>query len=201
MQTFFGKLKSKGEGSSSTTAAVTSKDGEPPAPRTDIKLSGPWTSPRILTLDGSGTEGLFSLYVLEALMNEIGSIEEASIPPAYLSKTSPLFKSVVPGTKDSVEGEDVPFSKRYLPCHYFDCISGAGTGGVVAIMLGVLEMNVTQAIEVGERIFEGMQLQDTKRKKDKRENSKKLQARLEELFERNGIECKTLESDVYACQT
>ena len=42
-----------------------------------------WNSKRILTLDGDGTPGLFTLYVLEALMKEVPGIERTSNPPGF----------------------------------------------------------------------------------------------------------------------
>lgn len=150
--------------------------------RNHSELTGPWRSQRILTLDGNGTEGLFSLYVLEALMNEIGMIEETSSPPALLSTSSPLFRPVRNGANASgsgqTEAQHAQYSRRYRPCHYFDCISGTNTGGLIAILLGVLRFTVNEAIEVGEKTFLG--LQRRKRKK----NSKLLQTRLTQYLER-----------------
>jgi len=41
---------------------------------------------------------------------------------------------------------DEGLSEDPRPCHYFDLIAGTGTGGLIAIMLGRLQMSVSEAI-------------------------------------------------------
>ncbi|KAL3963435.1 hypothetical protein ACCO45_000439 [Purpureocillium lilacinum] len=67
---------------------------------------------RILCFDGGGVRGLFSATVLEHLMEEVRKI-------------------------DTPNNSDAP-----RPCDYFDLICGTSTGGLLAIMLGRLRMNV-----------------------------------------------------------
>jgi patatin-like phospholipase/acyl hydrolase len=68
-------------------------------------------TPRILSLDGGGVRGLSSLLVLQEIMKEAGL------------KTG------------KEKREDSP-----RPCEYFDLICGTSTGGLIAIMLGLLRM-------------------------------------------------------------
>lgn len=70
---------------------------------------------RLLSLDGGGVKGLFSILVLDRLMDEVQKIE---------------------GTT----------STRKRPCDYFDLIGGTSTGGLLAIMLGRLEMDTKDCI-------------------------------------------------------
>lgn len=67
---------------------------------------------RVLALDGGGVRGLFSILVLEKLMEAVREIDQ-------------------------------PFSLDALkPCQYFDIICGTSTGGLLAIMLGRLRMDI-----------------------------------------------------------
>lgn len=70
----------------------------------------------LLCLDGGGVKGLFSLMVLEKILDEV---ELRSYPPR-------------PGR---------------LPCEYFDLIGGTSTGGLIAIMLGRLQMDIKTCIK------------------------------------------------------
>ncbi|KAJ5569106.1 FabD/lysophospholipase-like protein [Penicillium hetheringtonii] len=66
----------------------------------------------LLSLDGGGVRGLSSLYVLKSIMDQL----------------------------NYVRGQDkLPPVK---PCEVFDLIGGTSTGGLIAIMLGRLEMDV-----------------------------------------------------------
>lgn len=71
----------------------------------------PTRGPRILSLDGGGVKGLFSVLILEALMEAVRQIDTPNVP-------------------------DLP-----KPCDYFDLICGTSTGGLMAIMLGRLRMD------------------------------------------------------------
>jgi len=69
---------------------------------------------RILSLDGGGVRGISSLYILKELM------AQASLQLAA----------------------DKPNDPRSIPrpCQVFDMICGTSTGGLIALMLGRLEM-------------------------------------------------------------
>jgi len=69
---------------------------------------------RILSLDGGGVRGISSLYILKELM-------------AQASRQWAL---------------DRPNDQRSIPrpCDVFDMICGTSTGGLIAVMLGRLEM-------------------------------------------------------------
>jgi len=71
--------------------------------------------PRILALDGGGVRGLSSLLIVQRLLHEVQRVMEENGCP----------------TADG---------KPPLPCEYFDLICGTSTGGLIAIMLGRLQM-------------------------------------------------------------
>jgi patatin-like phospholipase/acyl hydrolase len=69
---------------------------------------------RILALDGGGVRGLSELVVLKSIMDSIRfQLEE-----------------------NGVLGPD----ERLRPCDFFDLICGTSTGGLIALMLGRLQM-------------------------------------------------------------
>ncbi|KAK2468823.1 hypothetical protein H9L39_19585 [Fusarium oxysporum f. sp. albedinis] len=72
---------------------------------------------RILSLDGGGIRGLSSLIILRKIMKEIASEQIGSCGPPEL-----------------------------CPCDYFDYITGAGMGGVIAILLGRFKLTVSQCM-------------------------------------------------------
>lgn len=71
----------------------------------------------ILSLDGGGVHGLSSLYILSDVMQQVNS-ERKQLG------------------KESVK-----------PCQLFDLIGGTSTGGLIAVMLGRLEMSVDECID------------------------------------------------------
>jgi predicted acylesterase/phospholipase RssA len=71
---------------------------------------------RILSLDGGGVKGLFSILVLQRLIDEAQKLEGNT-------------------------------SGRKRPCDYFDLIGGTSTGGLLAIMLGRLEMHAGECVQ------------------------------------------------------
>ncbi|KAH0551380.1 hypothetical protein GP486_007405, partial [Trichoglossum hirsutum] len=70
----------------------------------------------LLSLDGGGVRGLSTLYILKCLMTKLNQARQAA---------------------------DLPSVK---PCEVFDLIGGTSTGGLIAIMLGRLEMDVDNCI-------------------------------------------------------
>jgi hypothetical protein len=77
-----------------------------------------WSQKLVLCLDGGGGSGLSQLLVLRNLMQFIRKAEEAE------------------------SHMDIQPSFELLPCHYFDYICGTSTGGLLAIMLGLLRLSV-----------------------------------------------------------
>ncbi|KAI9883792.1 MAG: hypothetical protein M1823_004424 [Watsoniomyces obsoletus] len=71
----------------------------------------------LLSLDGGGVRGLSTLYILRGLMKSINSNRKAKL-------LAPV-----------------------KPCQVFDLIGGTSTGGLIAIMLGRLEMDVEACIK------------------------------------------------------
>ena len=67
---------------------------------------------RILSLDGGGVRGISSLYMLKDLMAQVNRQYRVNYP-------------------------DKPEPR---PCDVFDLICGTSTGGLIALMLGRLEM-------------------------------------------------------------
>lgn len=72
----------------------------------------------LLSLDGGGVKGLFTIMVLQRLVEEVARLEAAQ------------GQAMTP--------------KR--PCDYFDLIGGTSTGGLLAIMLGRLQMDTASCI-------------------------------------------------------
>ncbi|KAF2021481.1 phospholipase, patatin family protein [Aaosphaeria arxii CBS 175.79] len=71
----------------------------------------------VLSLDGGGVRGLSTLYILDSIINGINN-----------------------------ERREAGLRPR-KPCEIFDLIGGTSTGGLIAIMLGHLEMTVGECIE------------------------------------------------------
>ncbi|KAK5452828.1 hypothetical protein LTS15_006976 [Exophiala xenobiotica] len=77
----------------------------------------------LLSLDGGGVRGLSTLYILKSLMTQLNH-ERQKIG-------APTLK----------------------PCELFDLIGGTSTGGLIAIMLGRLEMDVNECITAYNRLI------------------------------------------------
>ncbi|KAI9652351.1 MAG: hypothetical protein M1829_001664 [Trizodia sp. TS-e1964] len=77
----------------------------------------------VLSLDGGGVRGLSSLLILKALMAKVNAERR---------------KDGMPPVK---------------PCKLFDLIGGTSTGGIIAIMLGRLEMDVEECINAYTSMF------------------------------------------------
>ena len=69
---------------------------------------------RILSLDGGGVRGMSSLYILQEIMAQISRQQAFDRPNEPRSNVG--------------------------PCDVFDMICGTSTGGLIALMLGRLEM-------------------------------------------------------------
>ncbi|KAG5750116.1 hypothetical protein H9Q70_007238 [Fusarium xylarioides] len=70
----------------------------------------------LLSLDGGGVKGLFSIIIIDRLMQETRRLEG-------------------------------PGAEHKKPCDYFDLIGGTSTGGLLAIMLGRLQMDTQLCIQ------------------------------------------------------
>jgi patatin-like phospholipase/acyl hydrolase len=67
---------------------------------------------RILSLDGGGIRGISSLYIIKEVMAQIKRAQRTANEP----------------------------EQALRPCDVFDLICGTSTGGLIALMLGRLEM-------------------------------------------------------------
>ncbi|KAH9203476.1 acyl transferase/acyl hydrolase/lysophospholipase [Leptodontidium sp. 2 PMI_412] len=80
----------------------------------------------LLSLDGGGVRGLSTLYILKSIMDQLNDKRKTA--------SLPLVK----------------------PCEVFDLIGGTSTGGLIAIMLGRLEMDVDKCIEAYTKLAEAV---------------------------------------------
>lgn len=117
----------------------------------------------LLSLDGGGVRGLSTLYILKGIMTRLNSRRKDAGLPAV------------------------------KPCEVFDLIGGTSTGGLIAIMLGRLEMDVDECIaaytELMKAIFvkASSQLPITWKGKVKpRFNSAKLKDAIEDVVSSRG---------------
>ncbi|KAA6415805.1 MAG: hypothetical protein FRX48_00523 [Lasallia pustulata] len=78
----------------------------------------------LLSLDGGGVRGLSALYILQGLMTRVNKLRKARGEPAV------------------------------KPFEVFDLIGGTSTGGLIAIMLGRLEMDVDECIQTYKCLLE-----------------------------------------------
>jgi patatin-like phospholipase/acyl hydrolase len=70
---------------------------------------------RILALDGGGVRGISTLFILKELVAQVKRQRD-------------------------LENPDSPEDSVIKPCEIFDLICGTSTGGLIALMLGRLEM-------------------------------------------------------------
>ncbi|MCJ1405766.1 hypothetical protein MMC11_008996 [Xylographa trunciseda] len=95
-------------------------------PQTSIPVEPATRKLRILSLDGGGVRGLFTVVVLEALMEEV---------------------RILTKREDDIK-----------PCDFFDLIGGTSTGGLLALMLSRLRMDLIsckkQYRELSKTIFQ-----------------------------------------------
>lgn len=124
---------------------------------------------RILSLDGGGVRGYSMLIILQELMHRTFVEMEGRAPKRH----------------------EIP-----KPCDHFDLIAGTGTGGLIAIMLGRLRLDLDTCKEVyvrmTRRVFEtdktfmGVPLKGTMFKASKLEESIKEVAREHTIFDDEG---------------
>ncbi|KAF2866966.1 acyl transferase/acyl hydrolase/lysophospholipase [Massariosphaeria phaeospora] len=126
--------------------------------RREYPLDEVWSQQNLLSLDGGGIRGYWSLLVLKKLMKAIAAEERRQ---AYLKGSDNSLHSFLPhaypegATQGPLNGKELARkngetdicnflrdSRKFLPCHYFDYICGSSTGALIAIMLGRFRMTV-----------------------------------------------------------
>jgi hypothetical protein len=90
----------------------------------------------LLSLDGGGVRGLFTLYILKGLMDRLIQ-ERTNVPPLKLCEVFDLIGGTITG--------------GYVFCVNTDI---ANMGRLIAIMLGRLEMDVEECIAAYTRLME-----------------------------------------------
>ncbi|GFF61692.1 putative Pfs, NB-ARC and TPR domain protein (JCVI) [Aspergillus udagawae] len=126
----------------------------------------------LLSLDGGGVRGLSSLYILKSIMDRLNHVRR---------------EHKLPPVK---------------PCEVFDLIGGTSTGGLIAIMLGRLEMDVDKCIdaysELAAAVFgEKLSLIPVNFKGDIRPqfDSAKLESAIQKMIEDSGASKQDLFND------
>ncbi|KAF2143993.1 uncharacterized protein K452DRAFT_316774 [Aplosporella prunicola CBS 121167] len=147
----------------------------------DSNERSPWSRKMILAFDGGGIKGYSSLLIMKRLMVLIERLERGLVSPldpeqtpfprhdsseAYAWNTSAAVRSKEPlpeglwPADDLAEDVERTFAyacTRFKPHHYFDYMAGTSTGGLSAIMLGRMELNVEDALAhyqtVGDQVF------------------------------------------------
>lgn len=137
-----------------------------------------WEHKRVLSLDGSGPGGLWTLHVLRELIIEIGDYEKNG-RYASSSRTSPIWGTL----NHSYDGP------KYSLCHYFDYICGSGMGGLFAMMIGIQNLALEEAIRLAEDVVRtGVETAKTPRKLPfgrrlaRKQNTRKLAKTLDSLL-------------------
>ncbi|KAK2014984.1 phospholipase, patatin family protein [Colletotrichum eremochloae] len=118
----------------------------------------------LLSLDGGGVRGLSTLFILKGIMDRLNHERQ---------------------------GIGLPSVK---PCEVFDLIGGTSTGGLIAIMLGLLEMDVDECIAAYTKLIREVFNTKLHRspvgitgKVQARFDSKKLQAAVEAVLVNKGV--------------
>ncbi|KAI0016706.1 FabD/lysophospholipase-like protein [Xylariomycetidae sp. FL0641] len=105
----------------------------------DANPNGPWLQKIVLSFDGGGIRGYWSLLVLQYLMKAIRDKEAEGNPTR--SSFSPCEEP--PNVSHHLSHKYTHF----LPCHYFDYVGGTSTGGLIAILLSRFRMTVEDCIQ------------------------------------------------------
>ncbi|THY90665.1 FabD/lysophospholipase-like protein [Aureobasidium pullulans] len=118
----------------------------------------------LLSLDGGGVRGLSTLYILKSIMDRLNH-------PRKEKQLGP-----------------------FKPCDVFDLIGGTSTGGLIAIMLGRLEMSVDECIKAYSELIAnvfGVQLSkipmNWKGKVKPRFDSTKLEEAIKQVIRQSGV--------------
>lgn len=89
--------------------------------------------------DSGGVHAYSTLLVIQEIMKAIIRREESYPDGPAESSYHPL---------------EPPKAGTWLPCHYFDYVGGTGSGGLIAVMLGRLRMDVDDSIIAFETVLE-----------------------------------------------
>ncbi|KAK0713705.1 acyl transferase/acyl hydrolase/lysophospholipase [Lasiosphaeria miniovina] len=112
-----------------------------------------WAQQNVLTFDGGGVRGYYSLLQLQKLFEYIEIEEKAQnerldamerMRPEDLSSFSPCGQPR--------HMSHCPTFRPYLPCHYFDYIGGTSTGALITTMLARLRMPVEDCLDEYKRL-------------------------------------------------
>ncbi len=180
------------------------------------KRDGPWDTVNLLSLDGGGIRSLSSLFILQKLMKEIGKVERSKDPEARSSAYSSFVDCLIEEDLDpltKLDTHDDPRQRKepaYRPCHYFNCIAGTSTGGLIALMLGRMRMSVDDALTTYKQLSDIMLSLSSFRlgmsrigfkKEALMENYKKVINELHPLFPSPKEQGKDFQSDSKRCKT
>ncbi|KAL8670057.1 MAG: hypothetical protein Q9168_005383 [Polycauliona sp. 1 TL-2023] len=114
-----------------------------------------WKSRAILSFDNGYIGNYGSLLILQALMDEIEH-EECRLTGIQSDVHTASSNSTPSYNESSSFGLDAPRRRNVqplfkstscLPCQYFDCVGGVSSGGLVAIMISRLRMNVEDCLK------------------------------------------------------
>ncbi|OCL12827.1 FabD/lysophospholipase-like protein [Glonium stellatum] len=166
-----------------------------------LELGILWKRKTVLSLDGGGVRGLCSLYILRRLMSTVREMEESH-------GTLYSAQSLLPD--NDVDSKEKRCSESrlkgvFLPCHYFDYITGTSTGGIIALMLGRLQFTIEEAIISYKDLWGWMAENSSYNrmlsfKKGKYSNSQNFEMALENIF-KSQSQLLTLGSDPRMCRT
>ncbi|KAI0126158.1 acyl transferase/acyl hydrolase/lysophospholipase [Xylariales sp. AK1849] len=124
----------------------------------DEHKDSPWTHKTVLSFDGGGVRGYSSLLIMDTIMSKVKEVElELSGGSVRSSKDYPWMGNGDSASSSEENEHPSGDSDHFLPCHYFDYVTGTSTGGLAAIMLGRLRMGVGEALdtytEFGNAVF------------------------------------------------
>lgn len=103
-----------------------------------------WDKSYVFSFDGGGVRGLSTLIILKRIMLRVKHHERSLDPPVQSSYHPATCPHDILDRDNSTAG--------YYPCHYIDYMAGTSTGGLIAIMLSRLRMDVDDTIEEFKRL-------------------------------------------------